>query len=114
MSKRGIKLYLEDIQNSIRKIEKYTRGSDFEKFSKNEQMIDAIVRNLSIIGEAVINVPKDIKAKNPEVAWIEIKGMRNKVIHEYFGIDEEILWKTVQNDLPIFKKQIAKLLKAIK
>lgn len=114
MSKRGIKLYLEDIQNSIRKIEKYTRGSNFEKFSRDEQMIDAVVRNLSIIGEAVKNVPKDMKAKNPEVAWNEIKGMRNKVVHEYFGIDEEILWKTIQDDLPIFKKQIAKLLKTVK
>lgn len=114
MSKRGIKLYLEDIQDSIRKIEKYTRGLDFEKFSRDEEKIDAVVRNLSIIGEAVRNIPKDMKAKNPEVAWNEIKGMRNKVVHEYFGIDEEILWKTIQNDLPIFKKQIAKLLKSVK
>jgi len=114
MSKRGIKLYLEDIQDSIRKIEKYTRGSDFEKFSRDEQKIDAVVRNLSIIGEAVRNIPKEIKAKNPEVAWNEIKGMRNKVIHEYFGIDDEILWKTIQDDLPIFKKQITKLLKSVK
>lgn len=114
MSKRGIKLYLEDIQNSIRKIEKYTRGSNFEKFSRDEQMIDAVVRNLSVIGEAVRNVSKDMKAKNPEVAWNEIKGMRNKVVHEYFGIDEEILWKTIQYDFPIFKKQISKLLKSVK
>lgn len=114
MSKRGIKLYLEDIQDSIRKIDKYTRGFDFEKFSKDEQLIDAVVRNLSIIGEAVRNIPREIKAKNPEVAWNEIKGMRNKVVHEYFGIDEEILWKTIQDDLPIFKKQIAKLLKTVK
>jgi uncharacterized protein with HEPN domain len=114
MSKRGIKLYLEDIQDSIRKIEKYTRGLDFEKFSRDEEKIDAVVRNLSIIGEAVRNVPKEMKAKNPEVAWNEIKGMRNKVVHEYFGIDEEILWKTVQDDLPIFKKQVAKFLKSIK
>lgn len=114
MSKRGIKLYLEDIQDSIRKIEKYARGSSFDEFSRDEQLIDAVVRNLSIIGEAVKNIPKEIKAKNPDMAWNEIKGMRNKVVHEYFGIDEEILWKTVQDDLPIFKKQIAKLLKAIK
>jgi uncharacterized protein with HEPN domain len=114
MSKRGIRLYLEDIQDSIRKIERYTRSSDFEKFSRDEQMIDAVVRNLSIIGEAVKNIPKEIKAKNPEVAWNEIRGMRNKVVHEYFGIDEEILWKTIQDDLPIFKKQIAKLLKTVK
>ena len=114
MSKRGIKLYLEDIQNSIRKIENYTRDSGFDKFSKDEQMIDAVVRNISIIGEAVKNIPKEIKAKSPNVAWNEIKGMRNKVVHEYFGIDEEILWKTVKDDLPTFKKQITKLLKSAK
>ena len=114
MSKRGIELYLKDIKGSIRKIEKYTHGVNFDKFSKDEQMIDAVVRNLSIIGEAVRNIPKEIKVKNPNVAWNEIKGMRNKVIYEYFGIDEEILWKTVQEDIPVFKKQIAKLLRDIK
>jgi len=96
-----------------RKIEKYTRGVGLDKFSRDEKLIDAVVRNLSIIGEAVIHIPKEIKAKNTDVAWKEIKGMRNKVVHEYFGIDEEILWKTVQDDLPVFKKQIAKLLTSV-
>ena len=109
MSKRGIKLYLEDIKDSIRKIEKYTRGVGLDKFSRDEKLIDAVVRNLSIIGEAVINIPKEIKGKNPDVSWKEIKGMRNKVIHEYFGIDEEILWKTIKEELPIFKDQIKKI-----
>lgn len=114
MSKRGIKLYIEDIKESIRKIEKYTRSVNFDEFSRDEKLIDAVVRNLSVIGEAVINIPKEIKAKNPDIAWNEINGMRNKVIHEYFGIDDEILWETIQEDLPIFKKQIAKLLQDIK
>jgi len=113
MSKRGVELYLEDIKESIRKIERYTRGIGFAEFSRDEKLIDAVVRNLSIIGEAVVNMPKEIKTKNPDVAWKEIKGMRNKVVHEYFGIDEEILWKTIQEDLPIFKKQIAKLLRDV-
>lgn len=113
MSKRGIKLYLEDIKESIRKIEKYTRGVNFNKFSRDEKLIDAVVRNLSIIGEAVRNIPKEVKDKNTDVAWKEIKGMRNKVVHEYFGIDEDILWKTIQEDLPDFKKQIDKLLRNI-
>jgi len=110
MSKRGIKLYLEDIKESIRKIEKYARGINFDEFSRDEKLIDAVVRNLSIIGEAAINMPKEVKAKDPDVAWKEMKGMRNKVIHEYFGIDEEILWKTIQEDLPKLKKQITKML----
>lgn len=114
MSKRSINLYLDDIKDSIRKIEKYTSGVTFYEFSRDDKLIDAVVRNLSIIGEAVINIPKEIKIKIPDVAWKEIKGMRNKVIHEYFGIDEEILWKTVQEDIPVFKKQIAKFLKGFK
>ena len=114
MSKRGVELYLRDIKDSIRKIEKYMHDVNFNKFSRDEKLIDAVVRNLSIIGEAAINMPKEIKTKNPDVAWKEIKGMRNKVVHEYFGIDEDILWKTIQEDLPIFKKQIDKLLRNIK
>ncbi|MBI2459786.1 MAG: DUF86 domain-containing protein [Parcubacteria group bacterium] len=69
MSKRGVKLYFEDIKDAIRKIEKYTRDISFAEFSGDEQKIDAVVRNLSIIGEAVMNMPKEIKAENPEVAW---------------------------------------------
>src|SRR3989338_783826 len=114
MSKRGVELYLGDIKDSIRKIEKYARGINFSEFSHDEKTMDAVVRNLSIIGEAVRNIPRDTKAKNPDVAWKEILGMRNKVIHEYFGIDDEILWKTIKEDLPVFKKQIAKLLRNIK
>ncbi|MEK7655384.1 MAG: DUF86 domain-containing protein [Patescibacteria group bacterium] len=114
MSKRGVKLYLEDIKDAIRKIEKYTRGVDFDSFSKDEQMIDATVRNFSIIGEAVINIPKEIITDYPDIAWKEMKGMRNKVIHEYFGIDEEILWKTIQDDIPVIKKQISKLLRDLR
>lgn len=114
MSKRGAILYLEDIRNSINKIEKYTNGVNLDDFSRDDKSIDAVVRNLSIIGEAVMNLPKEIKDNNSEMAWKEIIGMRNKVVHEYFGIDEEILWKTIQEDLPVFKKQIAKLLRDAK
>ncbi len=111
MSSRGTRLYLEDIRTSIRRIEQYTRGVSFDEFYRNHLMIDAVVRNLTIIGEAVKNIPTELKSKNPEVAWKEIKGMRNKVMHEYFGTDEEILWKTIQDDISVFKKQIARLLK---
>lgn len=114
MSERIIKLYLDDIKDAIRKIEDYTKGMSYEKFIRNEQVMDAVLRNLSIIGEAVRNIPKEIKHKNPDVGWKEINGMRNKVIHEYFGIDDEILWQTIQKDLPIFKKQITQLLRCIK
>jgi len=111
MSKREIGLYIEDIKDSIKKIEKYTKNIDFKEFISDAKTIDAVVRNLSIIGEAVRNIPKDIKTNYPDVAWKETMGMRNKVIHEYFGVDEDILWETIKKDLPVFKKQISKLSK---
>lgn len=114
MSKRGAKLYLEDIRDSIKKIEEYTKDLNFDEFIKDEKTIDAVVRNLTIIGEAAKNIPNKIKSKNPDIAWVEAIGMRNKVTHEYFGVDEDILWKTIKEDLPIFKKQILGLLKKIR
>ncbi len=111
MSKRNIKLYIEDIKESIKRIEKYASGLTFEEFSKDIMKIDAIVRNLSIIGEAIRNIPKEIKVKHRDIPWSDIIGLRNKVVHEYFSVDEKILWNTIKKDLPDFKKQIAKLSK---
>ena len=113
MSKRDAKLYIEDVKEAIKKIEEYTKGLYFEAFAKDGKTIDAVVRNLSIIGEAVKNFPTEIKSEYPKVPWKEISGIRNKAIHEYFGIDEEILWKTIKEDLPPFKKQMIEIYKKI-
>ena len=109
MSRRGDKLYFEDIVDSIEKIESYVAGMDFESFSNDFKTIDAVVRNLSIIGEAVNNLSEKVRADNADIPWIEIVGMRNKIINEYFGVDEEILWRTIQHDLPEFKKLLQKI-----
>jgi uncharacterized protein with HEPN domain len=109
MSKRGIKLYIEDILTAVEKIENYTKDMTFDNFCKDCKTIDAVVRNLSVIGEASKNMPEEIKQDHPEIPWEEIIGMRNKVIHEYFGVDEEILWKTAREDLPFFKDKISKI-----
>ena len=109
MSKREVYLYITDIQDSIQKIEEYTKNLTFDDFLKDRKTIDADVRNLSVIGEAVKNIPEDTKLEYPDIPWNEIIGMRNKFIHEYFGIDEEILWKTIKEELPIFKDQIKKI-----
>ena len=109
MTIRDGKLYLQDIGDSISKINKYTDGLDFGAFAIDYKTIDAVVRNLEIIGEAVKNLPQEIKNKHKDVPWNEISGMRNKITHEYWGVDEDILWKTVKDDLPIFEKQIAKI-----
>ncbi|MDP3994310.1 MAG: DUF86 domain-containing protein [bacterium] len=94
----------------MKKIENYIKDLSFEEFSKNNLIIDAVVRNLTIIGEAARNIPEETKSKNPEIAWSEAISMKNKVTHEYFGVDEDILWKTIKEDLPDFKKQTSKLL----
>lgn len=109
MSKRGIRLYIEDIFFAIEKIEIYTRGVAFHDFVEDTKTIDAVIRNLIVIGEAVRYLPDDVRAIDPKIPWREIASMRNKVVHEYFGIDENILWKTIQEDIPIFKKQIREL-----
>lgn len=114
MSKRGSKLYVIDVREAIDKIGKYTKGFTREEFVKDAKTIDAVVRNLTIIGEAVKNFPDYLKSKYPKVPWKEIAGTRNKAIHEYFGIDEDILWETIKKDLPPFKKQILKILKRYK
>ena len=109
--KRDYILFLEDILNSIEKLGKYTKDLDFKAFSKNEMVIDAVTRNLEVMGEAVKNVPLDVQKKYPEVEWKEAKGFRNILIHDYFGIDLESVWDTINDDIPLLKKHIAKVLK---
>lgn len=109
MSKREVKLYIEDIKESIEKIDRYTKGMTFEALIEDEKTIDAVVRNLAIIGEAVVNTPEEIKEKYPDMPWYEIKGMRNRVVHEYFGTNNKILWDTIKEDIPKLKEQVEKI-----
>lgn len=110
MSKRDVGLYIEDIRIAIERIEKFTRGLSFEQFSSNAMVIDAVVRNIEIIGEASAHIPKDVQVKYPDVPWSLIAGTRNKAIHEYFAVDVKIIWKTTQEDLPKLKEQIMSML----
>lgn len=108
---RDYKLYLDDILQAIKKIEKYTKGLSLAELKKHDLVIDGVVRNLEIIGEAVKNIPSHIKDKYPDVEWKKISGLRDILAHEYFGIDLEILWDIIKNKLPGFKKEISCLLK---
>lgn len=110
MSKRLPQLYLTDIKESIESINTYIDGLTYGTFFNDRKTVDAVARNISVIGEAVKNLPEEIKIKYPEVPWVEIIGMRNKAIHEYWSVDEEILWETIKNDLLSFKKQIEDIL----
>lgn len=109
MSKREIELYLVDILESIKKIQKYTEGMSFEDFKGDEKTIEAVIRNFEVIGEAVFHLPAEIKKDHKDVPWRDISDMRNKLIHEYFGIDEEIIWKTIQDDLEPLGQKIEKI-----
>ena len=106
MSKRGLLLYLQDIIDSIEKIEEYTRGISFEEFSKNSEKIDAVVRNFEIIGEAARNISQEFIDQYPNIPREKMISMRNKILHEYFGVDTETVWKTITEDLPMLKKSL--------
>lgn len=109
MSKRQPTLYLQDILDSLEKIEQYIQNLSFEQFQQDEKTIDAVIRNLEIMGEAARNIPIEFRDQCSEIPWEKMVSMRNKVLHEYFGVDEEILWKTVTEDLPALKTLIQKV-----
>jgi len=92
-------LRINDILAAIESIKEYTRMLDFEQFRSEKKTFDAVVRNFEIIGEAAAHVPKEIIAEHPEIPWQDMKDMRNVLAHEYFGIDKNIVWDTIQDDL---------------
>lgn len=106
MSEKSTKLYLDDILSSIIKIEEYTKGLSYENFKNDSKTIDAVIRNLEIIGEAAGKIPESFIDMYKDIPWREMVSMRNKVIHEYFGVDIDILWQTISEDLPKLKEQI--------
>jgi len=97
---RDYNLYLEDMLTSMQRIEEYIGDMEFRKFKMNYMIIDAIIRNFEIIGEASKNVPPVIKNKYPEIPWKKMYGLRNLIAHEYFGIDYEMIWEISKNNLP--------------
>jgi uncharacterized protein with HEPN domain len=107
---RDFKIYIQDILEAIRRIDEYLEGLTFEEFAKDNKTADAIIRNFAVIGEAVKNIPVDVKKKHREIPWKRMAGMRNKLIHEYFGVDLQILWDTAKIDLPASKPLLEQLL----
>lgn len=108
---KDYRVYLEDMLEAITNINNYTASMTLETFCADRRTIDAVVRNLEIIGEATKRIPKDIKAKYYAVEWQKIVGLRNILIHQYFGIDLEIIWDIVRNKLPKFEEQIRNIYK---
>jgi uncharacterized protein with HEPN domain len=103
-------MYLEDMLNSMNRILEYVEGYSFSDFKKDYKTVDAVIRNFEIIGEASKNVPQEIKVNYNEVPWDEMYLLRNKVSHDYFGIDYEIIWDLVSNYIPENRAQIEEIL----
>jgi len=113
-SKREYIDYLQDMLEASAKALQFVRDIDFQAFSKNEEKVFAVIRALEIIGEAAKNIPKSIRGRYQEIPWEDIVGMRNKVIHGYFGVDIEVIWKTVHEDLPLLQAALARIFEDLK
>lgn len=109
MSERPIQLLLSDICEAIDRIEQYTSGISFEAFSKDQKTIDAVVRNLEIIGEVANRLPDDLKDSHSDIEWYKVVGLRNRIVHAYFGIDIEIIWQILRKDLPALGQSLSRI-----
>ncbi len=112
MSKREPKLLISDILESARKVLSYTAGQSFEEFKSDDKTVDAVIRNFEIIGEAANRLPDQFKASFPEIEWLRIHGFRNRIVHDYFGIDYSIVWTIKENFLPLMIAQLEALLES--
>src|SRR5690242_3684970 len=106
MSKRDSRLLLDDILLSIDKITEYTSDLSFDEFLNDSKTLDAVIRNFEIIGEAANRLPDEIKDEYPLVDWHRIRGFRNRIVHDYMGIDFQMVWLIKENFLPVLKGQI--------
>jgi len=110
MSKRTPGLLLEDILNSIDKISSYTSGISYDQFLADDKTIDAVIRNFEIIGEAANRLPDEIRERYPKIDWHRIRGFRNRIVHDYMGIDYQTVWIIIESFIPVLKEQVLKIL----
>lgn len=103
---KNYNIFLLDILRSIDAIEAFVKDISLDEFIEDDKTSSAVIRKLEIIGEAVKNIPDEIKKKNTEIPWKEMAGMRDKLIHVYFGVDYNLVWQTIKNRLPNIKKQL--------
>jgi len=112
--KRDLNLFLQDILKNIESIERSVNNLIESSFQKDEDKIDANIRRLEIIGEAVKNIPENFRKKYPEVPWKDVAGFRDILIHGYFGVEIKRVWNIIKNDLPVLKKQVKEIVSELK
>jgi uncharacterized protein with HEPN domain len=110
MKRRDHLDYLQDMLDSIDDIHGFIEGVSYQDFVADKKTINAVVRSIEVIGESAKAIPDLVKERNPSIPWEKMMSMRNKLIHEYFGIDLEIIWQTLQEDLPPLRDKIAELI----
>ena len=103
-------VFLRHILDAINKIQEYAQDMDFEKFRKSSLVQDGVIRQLEIVGEATKNLSEGLREKHSDIPWKDIAGMRDKLIHQYFGVDIAGVWETVEKDIPLLKSKLIKLL----
>ena len=110
---RNITLYVKDILQNMLEAEEFIEGMSYEQFISDKRTLNAVLRSLEVIGEAAKNIPDEIRAKYPDIPWKEMAGMRDKVIHFYFGVDKEVIWFVVKDRIPAIRPLIERTLKEI-
>ena len=113
MSKREPVLLLSDIAESIEKIKVYIGKQSYQEFLSDNKTIDAVIRNFEIIGEAANRIPEEIKDRFTEVNWFRIRGFRNRIVHDYMGIDYEIVWSIIKNDIDKLELEIKAIIEQL-
>lgn len=103
--------YLRDMLENAEKARSFVKGLDYDDFRKDNKAMYAVIPAFDIIGEAARQIPEDVRDAHPEIQWREIMGMRNKLTHEYFGVNTEVVWRTVNEDVPIIIPALRKMLK---
>lgn len=111
---RNIALYLRDIIQNMKDAEDFIREMSYEQFTGDKRSLNAVIRSIEVIGEATKNIPDDIREKYPMVPWKEMAGMRDKLIHLYFGVDKEVVWLVVKDRIPSIRLLIEQILQDLR
>ena len=102
---------LRDMLDNAKRAIRFAKGMNYKAFEKDEKTIYAVIRAVEIIGEAAGNIPEEVRAKYPDIPWRDVRGMRSKLVHQYFGINMEVVWQTVREDIPALIAAITKIVK---